>query len=449
MRRTLRHVSFLLAAWGTLASVALTLAQQQAQPQSLPAAISPGLPPKAAPIAVPRSFDIGTKPDPLLGSELTQVLRSDLQSSNALTVVDPSTYPRPASAASFRDWHALGAQFVVKVAHSVSGNRLLLKGELFETQSSRALWPAGKAFAGGIDEARLLVHRLADALVQELTGDPGVFSTRIAYAQRNRIANQVTRQLYLIDYDGHGRRQLTSNGGTNIFPRWSRDASSVLFSSTANGRWEIMRYRLGGKSPRILVSRPNSTALGASPSPDGKHFLASLSHSGNAEIYLLDMTGNVLKQLTNDPSIDISPTWSPDGKRIAWVSDRSGEPQIHAMNADGTGTTRLTYRGNFNQEPDWSPKGDKISFTGRDANGQFDIFALDLARGNQVDRYTLHQGDNEGARWSPDGKQLVFSSTRSGASHLHYLALDTGTTRLVPNAGPDARTPAWSPRPAP
>jgi TolB protein len=182
--------------------------------------------------------------------------------------------------------------------------------------------------------------------------------------------------------------------------------------------------------------------MGAAFSPDGQRIAVTLSESGNAEIYVLDRSGAILKQLTNTPFIDTSPTWSPDGSRIAFVSDRDGSPQIWVMAADGSGQRRVTRQGNYNQTPKWIPRKDSpplVAFTARDNNLVYDIFTVDVDTGN-IARITQGHGSNRSPTWAPDGRALAYESSRGGI----WISTADGRTEKQVYTG-NATTPAWSP----
>jgi TolB protein len=401
------------------------------------------------PIAVPNFQPLGGSGDPRdFAGKLRRVLAYDVAVSGFFKVLDPQTYVARAGEGiegdtiSFADWFNVGAQLLVKTGFTLAGSSLRLEGRLYEVSREQGKLVLAKTFAGDASDARFLTHLWGNAIVKFFTNEDGIFTTRIAYSVRNRVEGQVAKNLYVVDYDGNGKRAVTSNTGLNLLPRWSPDGAALLASSTMNRKWEVVRVSLKTGKAKVLSSR-RGLNLGGAYSPDGSSVVATLSQDGNSEIYLLTAAGSIKQRLTDHWGIDSSPTFSPDGRRIAWVSDRSGTPQIYVMSADGSNPRRLTFRGSYNQEPDWSPKGDKIAFTGRDQ--RFDLFTVDVTSG-AIDRLTQATGNNEHAKWSPDGRHLVFSSTRGGASSVWLMWADGSNQRPLPGAGKGAYTPAWSPR---
>lgn len=242
--------------------------------------------------------------------------------------------------------------------------------------------------------------------------------------------------------DGYDATVLTSNGTINLAPSWSPDAGSVLFTSFMDGNASLYRLDLLGRGLR-KVSEVRGFNLGGRWSPDGRFIAMSRERDGNSDIYLLDAEGRVVRQLTNSPEIDVSPSWSPDGGQIAFVSARTGTPQVYVMAADGSGQRRITLQGSYNTSPCWSPKGDLIAYVGRDQG--FNVFTINL-KSNQIHQLTSGQGNNEDPWFSPDGRYLVFSSTRVGKPAL-FLSDTTGDHQVqLTKSGGDDTSPAWSPR---
>lgn len=401
------------------------------------------------PIAIPAFQALGGSGDPQgFASSLRKTLAYDIGTSSFFRALDPKSYIAKAgegieaATINFGDWFQVGAQLLAKTGFSLSGSNLRLEGRLYEIGQQAGKLVLSKDFSGDAADARRLTHQWANAIVKYFTNEDGIFNTRIAYTRQARIGGEMAKNLYLIDYDGSGKRALTSNKGLNILPRWAPGGAALLASSTVNRKWQVVRVATGSGKMKVLASQ-RGLNLGGGYSPDGNSFVATLSQDGNSEIYLFSASGELLRRLTDHWGIDSSPTFAPDGARIAFVSDRSGSPQIYVMGTDGSGQRRLTFRGSYNQEPDWSPKGDKIVFSGRDA--KFDIFTATADNGS-IERLTQGQGNNEHAKWSPDGRQLVFSSTRGGGSSLWMMMADGTNPRAMSGAGKGTYTPAWSPR---
>ena len=444
-------VTLLALGWGLVAGVGYGLAQDtgtQGGTSDIPLITVTGEK-QIVPVAVPVFLPLGGSSDPRdFTTALQKVVAADLATSGFFKVIEPGSYVAKRTegielgSITFPDWFNVGAQLLVKTGFTLADTTLRLEGRLYEVSSTGGKLALSKSFSGDAGDGRHLAHLWANAIMKYYTNEDGIFSTRIAYTRKNRINGQSAKNLYVIDYDGSGKRALTSNAGLNMLPRWAPDGNGVLASSTMNRRWQMVRFALGSGKAKILSSRPGLN-LGGGYSPDGGRIAATLSVDGNSEIYMLSASGAIQQRLTDHWGIDSSPTFSPDGARLAFVSDRSGTPQLYVMGADGSGQRRMTFRGAYNQEPDWSPKGDKIDFSGRDA--KFDLFTVAVGTG-AVERLTQGRGNNEHAKWSPDGRHLVYSSTRGGGSGIWMMMADGTNQRPLSGAGNGTYTPAWSPR---
>jgi TolB protein len=376
------------------------------------------------------------------GDRFAEVLSRNLSLSGYFRVLDSKAYlegPTPVdpSQINFANWSVIGAKAIVKGTVTQSGNTISVEVRLFDVAQRSQI--GGQRYGGDAGLLPQMARRFADKVMEYLTGEPGPFDSRIAFASRR---GGRAKEILVMSVDGFDVSTVTNNRTINLAPSWSPDAATVLFTSFMDGNPSLYRADVTGRSLQ-KISSARGLNLGGRWSPDGRTIAISLERGGNSDIFLLDDSGHVLKQLTNGPEIDVSPTWSPDGKQIAFVSSRTGAPQIYVMNADGSAPRRISFQGSYNTSPNWSPKGDLIAYVGRDQG--FNVFTLST-KTNQVRQLTGGQGNNEDPSFSPDGRYVVFSSTRVGRPAL-FLADTTGAHQVqLTSSGGDDTSPSWSPR---
>lgn len=330
-------------------------------------------------------------------------------------------------------WNHLGAEYVVKGQGEFYRNDITFRYQLYSAESG-VVFARGK-FRSQVKHYRRLAHTIANDIILYLTGDKGIFNTRICFISK-RTGN---KELFLCDYDGANVYQLTNNGSINLSPAFDPENKKILFTSYMNGDPQLYQYDVEDGQVDLLAAYPGINSA-ARVSPDGKHIVAALSRDGNAELYLLNRNGKIKRRLTYTKSIESSPCWSPTGKEIAFTSDRTGSPQIYIMDIDGINVRRLTRTGNYNDSPDWSPKGDKLVYLSR-VNGKFNICTIDITGFNY--EVLTERGNNENPHWSPDGNHIVFSSTRTGEKEI-YTMDRFGFEEKRLTTGGDNSNPTWS-----
>ena len=162
----------------------------------------------------------------------------------------------------------------------------------------------------------------------------------------------------------------------------------------------------------------------------------------NLDIYLMNVDGPGVMQLTNDPSNDTYPDWSPDGTRIVFTGFRDGNAEIYAMNADGSNATRLTNNPAFDGLPAWSLDGTRIAFTSlRDGNSEIYVMNAD---GSDPRNLTNNPGGDDTPAWSPDGTRIAFTSARDGNWEIYVMNADGSDPRNLTNSPDGDSGPAWS-----
>jgi TolB protein len=397
--------------------------------------------------AVQRFLDTSPGADPSRTERFRQEIKAGLEYSSLFKVIDPSAFLAAGATTALDaplqcpEWAQIGADALVAGVLSTDTSGLTVEFRVSDVSRCRPLRQT--RIRAPVTEWKRVAHRIADEIVADFTGRPGVSSTEIAY-----VSNKSgTREIWIADADGQNARQATRNGSINAFPGWSSDGNTIVYTSyrEAHRPGLFVLTRGGGRPGRILRGlEHNAQQFRGVFDPTGRRLAVVMSIDGQTDIFVVDRDGRNLRRLTNDRSIEVSPSWSPDGSRIAFVSDRAGGPQIYVMDADGSNVRRLTFQGDYNTGCSWSPDGRWIAYETRVA-GQFDIWLIDPDGTTNVPLVTNPRTD-EGASWSPDGRKIVFSSTRRGRADLYVVDVpDGGNLRQLTSGAGDNTSPAWGP----
>jgi Tol biopolymer transport system component len=237
-------------------------------------------------------------------------------------------------------------------------------------------------------------------------------------------------------------------GIENAFPAWSPDGSKILFQSNRTGEWHLYTMKPDGSGVTDLTPQMKD-CRNASYSPDGTKIVFYSSMSGNDEIYVMRADGTGARDVTNNPASDIHPHWTPDGTKIVFNSlrDDPNAYDIYVMNADGTGVKRLTATPDDETCAQLSPDGRHMLFLRGFGNGNNDIMLADADAKNAVN-LSATPGALEGwPSWSPDGRRVLYSSSRSGVYVIYVVNVDGTELRPLTDGmatSEDARA-AWSP----
>ncbi|MEA1979410.1 MAG: Tol-Pal system beta propeller repeat protein TolB [candidate division Zixibacteria bacterium] len=332
-------------------------------------------------------------------------------------------------------WKRLGAEFTVKLEAELPGQELRVWWSLIDTGNKQQF--AREKIEMKKSEWRQLGHKISNEIVKTLTGEDGIFLTKIVYVKKNNK----NKEIFISDFDGANEVQLTNNHSINISPTFAPNGKHIYFTSYMDGDPQLYIVDINSKVSEKIGSY-NGIVAAPSISPDGDKIACVLSKDGNSEIYLLDLSGKVIKRLTRHRSIDTSPTWSPDGKKIAFVSDRSGSPQIYIMDSFGLNNRRLTFQGRYNDSPIWAKNGDRITFVSRTKYGRFDLASINTD-GTDFRVLTM-VGMNENPHFSPDGKHIIFSSTRLGPKDIFTMDITGRNQRRLTRYG-FCSNPIWGP----
>ena len=221
-------------------------------------------------------------------------------------------------------------------------------------------------------------------------------------------------ELYVMDADGSGVRELTSTGDSAREPAWSPDGSEIAFTAEAAGLTQVFLMNSDGSDTRQLTTIRNG-AFCPSWSPDGRELVVSASDgSSGYQLWVLDVRTSAMRLVAQLPGAASDPAWSPDGSSVAFAWWTPTGNAIYSIHPDGTGLTRLSPDPVGGQSPTWSPDGRWVAFAGQTPDGTSGIFLvrsdgtdLGLAvhlRGRssqpawESSRAVVHEGPAEGAR---------------------------------------------------
>jgi TolB protein len=377
---------------------------------------------------------------PLAGEEMlpqsiSGIVSADLVRSGLFRLVDPGARtPHEPQDVIFSDWQGTDAIVIGSVEAQIN-DRLTVKFRLLDVVNQTEL--VGQAVTSGRSQLRAIAHRVADVIYEKLTGDPGVFSTRIAYVNR-RGKNY---RMVVADSDGYGEQTVLSLNDPLMSPSWSPDGSHLAYVSFEQGHAVIFVQSLL-TNQRKLVAAFRGTNSAPAWSPDGKQLAIVLTRDGTSQIYLVRPDGTELHRITFSGSIDTEPNFSPDGQYLLFTSDRGGTPQIYRMPANGGAAERLTFEGGNNFSPRYSPDGKSFVFSHLE-HGHFYIALQDFETGQM--QFLTEGGWEKKPSFAPNGKLILFATEAQGHGILATSSSDGRVKqRMFPQEG-DIREPIWGP----
>jgi len=370
---------------------------------------------------------------------LTEIIGADLARSGLFRLIDSAgVSPRPARAddVRFGDWSARGADaVVVGNVTPQSDGRVELRFFLLDAVKQAQL--AGLSYVVTPAQFRTTAHQIADIIYEKLTGDAGIFSTRIAY-----IAKRGPRyELLVADSDGYNAQTIVTSNEPLLSPAWSPDGGRIAYVSLENRKPVIYMQSLTTGQRQVLANFRGSNSAPAWAA-DGSRLAVTLSRDGGSQLYLINPDGSGVQRLMSSPAIDTEANFAPDGKSILFTSDRGGSPQIYRLTLANGAVERMTFDGSYNVSPRHLPDGKGFVFLRRDG-GHFNIAIEDFAT-RQVQ--VLTQGTlDESPSVAPNGKLILYASETGGRGILAAVSSDGRVKQRLTAAASDVREPAWGP----
>jgi len=368
---------------------------------------------------------------------ISQIIRADLERSGRFRFVDTGQMFDETGVPGYADLRNQGSDAIAagSVTKLVDG-RFDVRYKLWDVVKGQDL--GGQSLAVVAGDLRLAAHRIADAIYEKLTGERGVFATRIAYVTKG--GGRYT--LRVADADGEGGQVALVSPEPIISPSWAPDGLQLAYVSFEDHKPVVwVQNTATGARRRVANFRGSNSA--PAWSPDGRTLAVTLSRQGGSQIYLIDKDGGTPRRVTQSLAIDTEPTFSPDGQTLYFVSDRGGSPQIYKQPVSGGGATRVTFSGNYNVSPALSPDGKTLAFVQRQGGGTFKVMTMDLASGTA--QAISDTNDDESPSFSPNGRFVVYATRSQGQEVLMTTTVDGKIKTRLLTSGQDIREPKWGP----
>lgn len=385
------------------------------------------------PIAVaPFKGEAGTPQRP------ASIIAADLERSGQFRPIDASG-PQldEASRPEMSTWRQRNTDSLVTGSISkLADGRYDVRFRLWDVVRGQDL--GGQSYAVPAADLRLVSHRIADFVYEKLTGEKGIFSTRIAYVTK---AGQ-KYNLWVADADGENAQSALTSPEPIISPAWSPSGGQLAYVSFESRKPVVYVHDVASGKRRLIANFKGSNSAPAW-SPDGRQLAVTLSRDGGSQLYTIDsINGGEPRRLLQSNGIDTEPVYSADGRYIYFVSDRGGAPQIYRVSTSGGAAERVTFTGGYNISPTLSPDGRWLAYISR-VSGAFKLHVMDLGSGT-VNAITDTMAD-ESPSFAPNGKLIVYATQQGGREALMTTTLDGKIKARLAGQGGDIREPDWAP----
>lgn len=417
----------------------------------------------ALPLFQIRGSNATSKSTIRLNSEIFQTVKNDLTVIGLFKIMNPDGFVENVSKTSLRpfptdpkgfkfsNWSSIGTEFLIRSALTVIGNEVSLESYLYYVPQAKLIM--GRNYSAPKSQSRELAHRFANDVVEALTGKKGMFNSRIVVTSNRDGKNY--KEIYIMDWDGHNIKRMTNHKHISISPAISLDGKTIAYTNYAyhpkakTRNADMFVKNIDSKNSKLISYRKGMNS-GANFHPNGRDLFMTLTKTGNADIYKVNLNNKSTTRITRGPrgSMNVEPAISPDGKTLAFSSDRSGRPMIYLMDLSTKKIKKVTDAGKYNATPVWSPDGEKLAFAGYD-KGHFDIFVQDkngysLVRLTSAKKKNGKWANNEGPTFSPDGRFVMFTSDRTGTNQLYIVDIEGNNERRITYDRYNYEKPKWS-----
>lgn len=373
--------------------------------------------------------------DALQAESLREVVGNDLARTGLFRLIDPAgRLPHSVSEVRPAEWAGVETLLLGSIQDG-GGDQLAVRFILFDLVRNAELM--AQVVTAKRAHLRAIAHRISDLVFERLTGTPGVFSTRIAYVNRDRGSYR----LVVADSDGYGEQSLLTSKEPIMSPAWSPDGRQIAYVSFEKQRAMVYAQSLDTAQRRLVADFPGSNSAPAW-SPDGRQLALVLTRDGSSDLYLAGSDGQGLRRLTRDSTIDTEPVFSADGQNLLFTSDRGGRPQIYRLSLKDNSVTRLTFETGSAFSPRVSPDGKGFVYS-LFKEGMFYIAVQDFQSGQT--QILTRGGWEKKPSFAPNGKMILFATEAAGRGILSTVSSDGRVKQKMVAQRGDIREPMWGP----
>ena len=401
------------------------------------------------PIAITK-FNYESVKEKILSNNIFEVISNDLNSSGLFRKISNKAFLQNEEEVFFqplfKDWSLIDANLIISGKIKINGEKLFINIKLWDVYREKLI--LSKKIEGKNNKNwRVLAHIVSNLIYERITGEKGYFDTRLVYIAEKKNANNITKKIAIMDYDGKNHEYLTNGQNLVITPRFSPDGKKIAYLSFSKKKPTVYLLDIITKKEKTLG---DFSGMSFAPrfSPDGKKITFSLTKKGSSNIFVQDLNNNDIIQITKNRHINTSPSFSPDNKSLVFSSDRSGKQNLYIKKVDNNmreKAKRISYgEGNY-ATPAWSPRGDYIAFTKTYRNE----FYIGLIKQDGSGERIISKGYlTESPSWSPNGRTLVFNKITKKNNRLisSIFTIDiTGNLEKKLVTPDEASDPDWGP----
>jgi TolB protein len=381
----------------------------------------------------------GFKGNEGMTQKMAAIVQADLERSGQFRGVDPAGAVLDENARpDLSTWRKQGADALLTGSViRVGDDRYEVRFRLWDSVRMQDL--GGQSHAAPAAELRRVAHRIADAVYEKLTGEKGVFATRIAYVTKSAAIYN----LWVADADGESAQSALRSVEPIISPSWAPNGNQLAYVSFESRKPVVYVHDVDTGKRRLVANFKGSNSAPAW-SPDGKTLALTLSRDGGSQLFLLDIGSSSAepRRLATSTAIDTEPVFTADGRLIYFVSDRGGSPQIYKIPTTGGSAERVTFTGSYNISPTLSPDGRWLAYISRVA-GAFKLHVQDLSSG-QAFALTDTTAD-ENPSFAPNGRMIIYATQQQGREALMTSTIDGKVKARLAGQSGDLREPDWGP----